>query len=79
MGEADFVSSLELGKQADFLILDAPNNLHLCYHFGVNLVQAVFKRGRLAAGPAELPHRLHSIESSWERGPSATRRPPLPR
>jgi len=44
------VGSLETGKQADFLILDAPNHLHLCYHFGVNLVQAVFKRGRLAAG-----------------------------
>ncbi len=50
IGEAGRVGSLEPGKQADFLILDAPNHVHLCYHFGVNLVQAVFKRGRLAAG-----------------------------
>jgi imidazolonepropionase len=50
IGEAARLGSLEPGKQADFLILDAPNHLHLCYHFGVNLVQAVFKRGRLAAG-----------------------------
>ena len=50
IGEAARVGSLEPGKQADFLILDAPNHLHLCYHFGVNQVQAVFKRGRLAAG-----------------------------
>jgi len=52
VGEADFVGSLEVGKQADLLILDPPNPLHLCYHFGVNLVQAVFKRGRLVAGQA---------------------------
>ena len=50
IGEAARVDRLEPGKQADFLILDAPNHLHLCYHFGVNLVQAVFKRGRLAHG-----------------------------
>ena len=49
LGEAARVGSLEPGKQADFLILDAPNHLRLCYHFGVNLVEAVFKRGRLAA------------------------------
>ena len=52
IGEAGRVGSLEPGKQADFLILDAPNHVHLCYHFGVNLLQAVFKRGRLAAGRA---------------------------
>ena len=52
IGEAARVGSLEPGKQADFLILDAPNHVHLCYHFGVNLVQAVFKRGRFAAGRA---------------------------
>jgi imidazolonepropionase len=52
IGEAGRAGSLEPGKQADFLILDAPNHVHLCYHFGVNLVQAVFKRGRLAAGHA---------------------------
>ena len=52
IGEAARVGSLEPGKQADFLILDAPNHVHLCYHFGVNLVQAVFKRAQLAAGHA---------------------------
>ncbi len=49
-GEAGRVGSLEPGKQANVLILDASNHLHLRYHFGVNLVQAVFKRGRLVAG-----------------------------
>jgi len=38
--------SLEPGKNADIAILDAPNHLHIAYHFGVNLVETVIKRGR---------------------------------
>jgi imidazolonepropionase len=38
--------SLEPGKMADIAILDAPNHLHIPYHFGVNLVETVIKRGR---------------------------------
>lgn len=37
--------SLEIGKRADLVILDAPNYLHLVYHFGVNLVSAVWSGG----------------------------------
>ena len=37
--------SIEVGKRADFVLLDAPSYLHLVYHFGVNLVQAVFRDG----------------------------------
>jgi imidazolonepropionase len=33
------------GKRADFVLLDAPNYLHLVYHFGVNLVRDVFRDG----------------------------------
>jgi imidazolonepropionase len=40
------VGSIEPGKRADIVLLDAPNYLHLVYHFGVNLVQAVFRDGR---------------------------------
>jgi len=47
VGEADCVGSLEVGKQADVLILDAPNHEHLCYHFGVNLVETVIKNGKV--------------------------------
>ncbi|MDG6220627.1 MAG: imidazolonepropionase, partial [Candidatus Thermoplasmatota archaeon] len=39
--------SLEPGKKADFLLLDAPNHLHLGYHYGVNIVDMVFKGGQL--------------------------------
>ena len=40
------VGSIEVGKRADFVLLDAPSYLHLVYHFGVNLVRDVFARGR---------------------------------
>ncbi len=44
---ADLVGSLEPGKQADLLILSAPDYRHLGYRFGINLVQTVVKKGRL--------------------------------
>lgn len=37
--------SIEAGKRADIVLLDAPSYLHLVYHFGVNLVTAVFRDG----------------------------------
>jgi imidazolonepropionase len=42
---ADEIGSIEVGKRADLVLLDAPNYLHLVYHFGVNLVSAVFRDG----------------------------------
>jgi imidazolonepropionase len=41
------VGSLEKGKQADVLILDCPNHQFLPYHFGVNLVETVIKKGQI--------------------------------
>lgn len=38
--------SIEQGKRADLVLLDAPNYLHLVYHFGVNLVRDVLRDGR---------------------------------
>jgi imidazolonepropionase len=46
---ADEIGSIERGKRADFLLLDAPNYLHLVYHFGVNLVTAVYRDGARVA------------------------------
>lgn len=40
------IGSIEAGKRADFVILDAPSYLHLVYHFGVNLVAGVFREGK---------------------------------
>ncbi len=47
IGMEQEIGSIEPGKQADILILDAPNYMHIGYHFGVNLVNAVIKRGRV--------------------------------
>jgi imidazolonepropionase len=41
------IGSLEPGKQADLLILDIPDYRHLSYHFGLNHVWKVFKKGQV--------------------------------
>ena len=42
---ANETGSIEVGKRADLVLLDAPNYLHLVYHFGVNLVARVMRDG----------------------------------
>jgi len=43
---ANELGSIETGKRADLVLLDAPSYLHLVYHFGVNLVRDVWRDGR---------------------------------
>jgi imidazolonepropionase len=50
VNRAGTVGSLELGKQADVIILDVPSYEHIPYHFGVNLVSTVIKKGQVAVG-----------------------------
>jgi len=38
---------LDVGYQGDFLLLDIPNIEYFFYHYGINHVQDVFKKGRL--------------------------------
>ena len=45
LGLADEIGSIEAGKRADFVLLDAPSYFHVVYHFGVNLVRSVFRDG----------------------------------
>ncbi|HLR34099.1 MAG TPA: amidohydrolase family protein, partial [Tissierellales bacterium] len=45
----DEIGSLEKGKLADIVIWDSKNIDFLIYHFGVNLANKVFKRGKLVA------------------------------
>ena len=47
VGLADKIGSIEIGKQADIVLLDIPEYNHLGYRFGTNLVHSVIKRGRL--------------------------------
>lgn len=46
------VGSLEPGKQADLLILDADDHRDLAYRFGENLVRTVIKRGQVVVSRA---------------------------
>lgn len=47
IGLGDRVGSLEVGKQADLLILTTADYRHLAYQFGGNVVQTVVKNGRV--------------------------------
>ena len=44
---ADSIGSIEVGKQADLIVIDAPSYHHLVYHYGVNPVRHVIKKGRV--------------------------------
>src|SRR5262249_62376938 len=44
---AERIGSLEVGKQADLIVCDVPDYRQLFYHFGVNHVWKVIKRGRV--------------------------------
>ncbi len=44
---AETIGSIEVGKQADMLILSVSDYRHLGYRYGTNLVKQVVKRGRV--------------------------------
>ena len=46
----EMIGSIEPGKQADLLVLDIPNYRYLPYHFGVNYVKTVIKKGKIVVG-----------------------------
>jgi len=46
LGRSDWIGSIAVGKDADFVLFDAPNFDYVLYHFGVNLVADVYKKGR---------------------------------
>jgi imidazolonepropionase len=57
LGRADRIGTLERGKQADLVVLDAPSPKHLAYHFGVNLVRHVVKAGKVVVRDGTLQSR----------------------
>jgi len=60
LGISDRTGSLEPGKEADLLVLDAPSYRHLAYNVGMNQVAAVVKGGRpvLQAGVVDAARPL---------------------
>lgn len=47
IGRGDRVGTLEVGKQADMVIWNAPDMEMLCYRFGSNMAQTVIKKGKI--------------------------------
>ncbi|XEC96181.1 imidazolonepropionase [Paenibacillus tarimensis] len=47
IGMGGRIGSIEAGKQADAVMFDAPNYHYLQYHYGVNLVHTVLKKGKV--------------------------------
>lgn len=47
LGIQEATGSIELGKQADFVIMDSTNLDYIFYHYGINHVNDVFKDGIL--------------------------------
>ncbi|MCQ6563031.1 imidazolonepropionase [Paenibacillus mendelii] len=54
IGRGDRVGSLEIGKQADIVIFNAPNLAYLPYHFGINHVHTVIKQGKIVVSQGRL-------------------------
>ncbi len=52
---ASTLGSLEYGKQADLIMVDAPDYREIPYHFGVNLVALTIKRGEVLHPRVEYP------------------------
>lgn len=47
IGRGDEIGSIEKGKRADILVMNAPNENYLIYHFGINHVDMVIKNGKI--------------------------------
>ena len=59
IGRENHIGSIEVGKQADVLILDAPDYGHLGYRFGTNLVSSVIKKGVVYSPETLLGGNVH--------------------
>ncbi|UCE37426.1 MAG: imidazolonepropionase [Thermoplasmata archaeon] len=53
INRAQEIGSLEVGKEADIIILDCPNHMHIPYRFGGNLVETVVKDGKIDVGESK--------------------------
>ncbi len=54
IGRAHELGSIEVGKRADIVILNAPTYHHLVYQYGINPVRHVIKGGRIVVADAHL-------------------------
>jgi imidazolonepropionase len=54
--KAQEIGSIDKGKKADIIIIDAPSYEFLTYHFGMNLVETVIKNGKLVFKREEIKY-----------------------
>jgi imidazolonepropionase len=59
VGQAAKVGSLEIGKSADLLILGVSDYREISYHFGINLMDRVIKRGAVLVERPEVKWPAH--------------------
>lgn len=75
LGLGEEIGSVETGKRADLVLLDAPNLLHMAYHYGVNPVRAVVKDGAVVhkapAGPTPPDHGPVIQDTESGSGPAS--------
>ncbi len=62
VGRGRDVGSLEVGKRADVVVLDAPSHKFLGYRFGVNLIDKVVKSGRIVVDKEGSPASILHLE-----------------
>ncbi len=53
VGRGDLVGSLEIGKQADVVVMDVPDYREIPYFFGMNHCVTVLKKGRVVFSKSE--------------------------
>ncbi len=53
LGKASSIGSIDVGKQADFIILNESSYLFIAYHYGVNPIYATYKRGMRVASSTD--------------------------
>lgn len=74
LGLGDCLGSLEPGKQADLLVINAPDYRYLAYWLGENLVERVIKRGQILTQPSPFTRDFFwsepSARQSENRAPS---------
>jgi len=54
LGKESSVGSLEIGKQADILVMNTPTHAFIPYKFGANLVRIVIKNGKVVVRDGQL-------------------------
>lgn len=57
LGLGHEIGSVEIGKWADLVGIDAPDYRHLAYRYGVNLVHTVIKRGKIVVREGRAVYR----------------------